>query len=318
MFWTFLTSSIKFSTIFLYGSTGEIITEKSGHLNLGIPGIMCLGAVGGCYGVRMYLDTLSSISQINGFAVVLAGIICAFVAAALGGLLFSFFTVTLRCNQNITGLTITTFGVALNSLSLSKIDKSGFYEAGMLYAKGIVNGNETDGLVKALFSHSALVYIAIAIAIITAIVIKRTRVGLNLRAVGENPATADAAGISVGKYRYLATMIGSGIAGLGGLFFIMDYLTGNVEYGIDTYGWLAVALVIFTVWKPNWAILGSILFAALYNAAIYLNLTFSEREIIGMLPYIVTVVVLIITSIFGRKSVQPPAALGVSYFREER
>lgn len=318
MFWTFLTSSIKFSTLFLYGSVGETITEKSGHLNLGIPGIMCMGAIGGCYGVRSYIDTLSSATQMNGFAVVMVGIICAFLFAALGGLIFSFFTVTLRCNQNITGLTITTFGVALNSLMLSKLDTTGFYEAGKFFAKGIVDVNASDGLVKVLFSHSALVYIAIAVAIITAIVMKRTRTGLNLRAVGENPATADAAGISVGGYRYMATLIGSGIAGLGGLFFIMDYLTGNIEYGIDTYGWLAVALVIFTVWKPNWAILGSILFAALYNAPIYLNLTFSQRELISMLPYLVTVLVLIITSIFGRKSVQPPAALGTSYFREER
>ncbi len=318
MFWTFLTSTIKFSTLFLYGSVGETITEKSGHLNLGIPGIMCLGAIGGCYGVRSYIDSLGSLSQMSGFAVVLVGMICAFLFAALGGMIFSFFTVTLRCNQNITGLTITTFGVALNSLMLSKIDKTGFYEAGRLFSKGIVDANTTDGLVKVLFSQSALVYIAIAIAIITAIVIKRTRVGLNLRAVGENPATADAAGISVGKYRYLATLIGSGIAGFGGLFFIMDYLTGNIEYGIDTYGWLAVALVIFTIWKPNWAILGSIIFAALYRAPSYLNIGFTEREVIKMLPYIVTVLVLIITSIFGRKSVQPPAALGTTYFREER
>ena len=318
MFWTFLTSTIKFSTLFLYGSVGETITEKSGHLNLGIPGIMCLGAIGGCYGVRSYIDSLGSLSQMSGFAVVVVGIICAFLFAALGGMIFSFFTVTLRCNQNITGLTITTFGIALNSLMLSKLDTRGFYEAGRLFAKGIVDANTTDGLVKVLFSQSALVYIAIATAIITAIVIKRTRVGLNLRAVGENPATADAAGISVGKYRYLATLIGSGIAGLGGLFFIMDFLTGNIEYGIDTYGWLAVALVIFTIWKPNWAILGSIIFAALYRMPIYLNIGQMEREIIKMLPYIVTVLVLIITSIFGRKSVQPPAALGTTYFREER
>lgn len=318
MFWTFLTSSVKFSTLFLYGAVGETVTEKSGHLNLGIPGIMCLGALGGCYGVRAYIDSLSDISRMSGFGVVLAGIICAFLVAALGGLLFSFFTVTLRCNQNITGLTITTFGIALNSLMLSKIDKTGFYEAGVKFAKGFVDVNTSEGLVKVLFSQSALVYIAIILAILSAVVIKRTRVGLNLRAVGENPATADAAGISVGKYRYLATMIGSGIAGLGGLFFIMDYLTGNIEYGIDTYGWLAVALVIFIVWKPNWAILGSILFAALYRAPIYLNISFSQRELISMLPYFVTILVLIVTSIFGRKSVQPPAALGTSYFREER
>ena len=160
---------------------------------------------------------------------------------------------------------------------------------------------------------------AIAIAIITAIILRKTRVGLNLRAVGENPATADAAGISVGKYRYLATMIGSGIAGLGGLFYIMDNLGGNIEYGIDTFGWMAVALVIFSIWKPTLCILGSIVFAILYLApSAITTLSFSDRELIKLLPYLFTVVVLLITSIINKRETQPPAALGLSYFREER
>lgn len=318
MFWTFLRSSIRFSTIFLYGATGEILTEKSGHLNLGIPGIMCMGAIGGCLGVRSYLDSLSSLTQINGFAVIIIGIICAFLFAALGGLIFSFLTVTLRCNQNVTGLTLTTFGAGLMSFVLSSIKKAGFSDVSRIYTKGFVNGQNLDWFSKVFLNYGTLVYLAIAIAIIVAIIMKRTRTGLNLRAVGENPATADAAGINVGKYRYLATMIGSGIAGLGGLFYIMDYLGGSIEYTIEAYGWIAVALVIFSIWKPNLAIFGSILFGALYLAPNYMNISFNQMELIKLLPYVVTVIVLIITSIFGRKSVQPPAALGTSYFREER
>lgn len=319
MFWSFLSRSIKFSAVFLYGATGEIITEKSGHLNLGIPGIMCLGAIGGCYGVRSYIDSLSDISQMSGFAVVLVGIICAFLVGALGGAVFSFFTVTLRCNQNITGLTLTTFGVGLISIMLSALDTTGFYEAGKMFSKGIVDGNTSGWFGQMFLSYSTLFYMAIAIAIITAIILRKTRVGLNLRAVGENPATADAAGISVGKYRYLATMIGSGIAGLGGLFYIMDNLGGNIEYGIDTFGWMAVALVIFSIWKPTLCILGSIVFAILYLApSAITTLSFSDRELIKLLPYLFTVVVLLITSIINKRETQPPAALGLSYFREER
>lgn len=318
MFWTFLRSSIRFSTIFLYGATGEILTEKSGHLNLGIPGVMCMGAIGGCLGIRSYLDSLSSIAQLNGFAVILIGIICAFMFGALGGLIYSFLTVTLRCNQNVTGLTLTTFGAGLMSFILSSIDKTGFSDVSRIYTKGFVNGQDLGWFSKIFLSYGTLVYLAIALAIIVAVIIKKTRVGLNLRAVGENPATADAAGISVGKYRYLATLIGAGIAGLGGLFYIMDYLGGSIEYTIEAYGWIAVALVIFSIWKPNWAILGSILFGALYLAPNYINISFNQKELIKLLPYIVTVLVLIITSIFGRKSVQPPAALGTTYFREER
>ena len=163
-------------------------------------------------------------------------------------------------------------------------------------------------------------YIAIILAVIAAVVIKKTRVGLNLRAVGENPATADAAGVSVTKYKYTATLIGSIIAGLGGLFYIMDQSRGNVEYTIDSFGWLAVALVIFTVWRPNWAILGSIVFSMLYLLPAYFGDSSHPEQsaAITMLPYLVTIVVLVITSIVSRRESQPPAALGLSYFREER
>ena len=177
---------------------------------------------------------------------------------------------------------------------------------------------EQNWFTTLFLSYGALVYIAIILAVIAAVVIKKTRVGLNLRAVGENPATADAAGISVTNYKYGATLIGSMIAGLGGLFYIMDYTGGVVEYSVDTYGWMAVALVIFTVWRPNWAILGSIVFSILYLLPNYVNVGFAGREAIKMIPYLVTIVVLVITSIVSRRESQPPASLGLSYFREER
>ena len=146
------------------------------------------------------------------------------------------------------------------------------------------------------------------------------RVGLNLRAVGENPATADAAGINVPKYRYVATCIGSAIAGLGGLQYVMAYANGvwsNNAFG--DRGWMAIALVIFAVWKPSLAIVGSFLFGALCNANNYIQgLGTETQELFKMLPYVVTIIVLIITSMRNNKQNQPPASLGVNYFREER
>ncbi len=314
--WIFLRKAVRLSAIYLYGATGEILTEKSGHLNLGTPGIMCMGAIGGCLGVRAYVGTLSSLAQMNGFAVVLIGIICAFLFGMLGGLIYSFLTVTLRCNQNVTGLTLTTFGAGLMSFVLSSIDQTGFSEASEYFRMGFVNGQDLDWFSTLFLNYGTLVYLAIAIAIIAAIVLKKTRTGLNLRAVGENPATADAAGISVGKYRYFATLTGAGIAGLGGLCYIMDSLLGTIDYEVEAFGWIAVALVIFSIWKPDLAIVGSLLFGILLNAADAMQIL--NKGLIKTLPYVVTVIVLVITSIINKRETQPPAALGTSYFREER
>ena len=151
-------------------------------------------------------------------------------------------------------------------------------------------------------------------------VLGHTRIGLNLRAVGESPATADAAGINVTLYKYLATCIGGAIAGLGGLYFVMDYIGGAwTNGGFGDRGWLAIALVIFALWKPNIGILGSILFGGLYIVYLYIpGLGRSSQEIFKMLPYVVTILVLVLISMRKRRENQPPAHLGLSYFREER
>lgn len=318
MFVTFIFSAIRFSTVFLFGSTGETITEKSGHLNLGIPGIMCMGAIGGCVGESLYIQSLTDISQINGFSAVVIPILFSMLFAGLLGLLYSFLTVTLRCNQNVTGLMITTFGVGLTNYLSSIVDRTGFATASKFFTELIPNAESAGWFGEIFLNYGILVYLAIIVAIITAIVLKKTRIGLNLNAVGENPGTADAVGINVTRYKYTATAIGSAIAGLGGLFFIMDWLNGMWEYSIDTMGWLAIALVIFSIWRPNWGILGSILFGALYIAPSFINVNFSNKELIKMIPFVVTIVVLIITSIINKRENQPPASLGLSYFREER
>lgn len=316
---TLLSKSIHFSTVFLYGSTGETVVEKGGHLNLGIPGIMCFGAVGGCIGEVMYFKACG-LENGNGFLAILIGIIMAMLFAGLLGLLYSFFTITLRCNQNVTGLTITTFGAGILGLygGLASTNKAIFSTASRIFTTPVFPFYDKLGWFGEIFlSHGFLVYLAMIVSLIIAFVLKKTRVGLNLRAVGENPQAADAAGISITRYKYVSSVFGAALSGLSGLFYLMDHMHGSLEYSIEAMGWLAVALVIFSLWKPTLGILGSILFAFFYLAPNYFTLGL-PKDIIKMLPYVVTLLVLIIISFKKSKENQPPAGLGVSYFREDR
>ncbi len=316
-----LTGAISIGAVFLFGCVGEILTEKSGHLNLGIPGIMCMGTAGGCWGVSLYMNSLASANNASWIVLMFIVIFFAALFGAFGGVIYSFLTVTLRSNQNITGLALTIFGSGFAQFFIDNYVDRTFFAAASKVIKSSILGSADLGWFGDIFlSYGFLVYLAIAIALVAAFVLKKTRVGLNLRAVGENPATADAAGINVNGYKYGAILIGSAIAGLGGMYYIMDYIGGSWENAstIEGLGWLAIALVIFTLWKPDLSILGSFLFGALYIISDVVNVSITEKPLFKLIPYFVTVVVLIITSIIGNKSVQPPASLGVNYFREER
>ena len=318
-------AAVIFGTVIMFGSVGEILTEKSGNLNLGVPGIMYFGGIFSLIGVFFYESSVTSPSPI--LCVVIA-LVCGFLAAALGGLIYSFLTITLRANQNVTGLTFTIFGggVAnffggmLNKMAggvgqISVATTSAAFRTNIPYLSGL----GTFG--KLFFSYGFMAYVAVIIAILLQRFLNKSRTGLNLRAVGENPATADAAGINVTKYKYLATCIGAGITGLGGVYYVMDYIKGTWanDGSIEKLGWLAVALVIFTTWKSINAIWGAYLFGVLYWMYFYIpGLTRSSQEIFKMVPYIVTIIVLIIVSFRKKKENQGPAALGQSYFREDR
>ena len=305
----------------MYGCVGEIITEKAGHLNLGIPGIMCMGCAGGCFGVSLYMGGLSSPADASWILLVLISLLfSATFAAALGGV-YALLTVTLRCNQNITGLAITVFGTGATDFIMSFVDRTHFDPAGKLISSSLSFADSLGDFGRVVFGHGVFVYLSIVAAIVCAIVLNKTRVGLHLRAVGESPATADAAGINVILYKYVAILSGSVIAGFGGFYYIMDYIKGSWENAttIEAFGWLAIALVIFVLWKPNVGILGAVLFGACYIVAFVVpNITSTQREIIKMLPYAVTIVVLILTSIRKKREHQPPASLGLPYFREDR
>ena len=319
MFLTFLHSAIRFSTVFLFGSTGETITERAGHLNLGIPGIMCLGAVGACVGEEAYIKGLSDMSQASGAAAVIIGILFAMIFAGIGGLIYAFLTITLRSNQNVSGLAITTFGVGVTNFIIPQVERTGFTTIAGPAFNAFAPGADKLGWFSDIFlTYGCLVYIAIVLAILVTGFIKRSRTGLSLRAVGENPGAADAAGINVIRYKYVACVLGAAIAGLGGLFFIFDYLGGNWEYSIESLGWLSIALVIFSVWRPNIGIFGSIIFGAFFILPAYVDVPFEYRELMKMIPYVVTILVLVATSLLKKKELQPPASLGIPYFREER
>lgn len=320
-FFSLLQAAIVFGTVILYGAMGEILTEKSGNLNLGVPGIMYLGGIAGLAGAFLYESAAASPSPLLCLAI---AFLCAVAASVAGGLIYSFLTITLRANQNVTGLTLTIFGSGVANLFGGAMNKmaggvgqisvavtSGAFRATLPFFSGI-------GVLSGL---GFMVYFAIILAFVSSRFLNRTRSGLNLRAVGENPATADAAGISVTKYKYLATCTGAAMTGLGGLYYVMDYIKGTWanDGGIEKLGWLAVALVIFARWKPTNAIWGAYLFGVLFWLYFYIpGLTRSSQELFKMLPYLVTIAVLVAASLRKNRENEPPASLGLAYFREER
>ena len=322
MLTNFLIGAIALGVVLLYGCMGETLMEKAGQLNLGIPGIMCMGTAGGCFGAAQYMNRLADAGDAAWLPLILISILFSILFSILTGAIYAFLTVTLRCNQNITGLAITTFGTGLSQFIMDPayVPRDRFGAASALFARGFVNDPAANGVLRVFFSHGVFVYLAIALAVLFAFVLKRTRLGLHLRAVGESPAAADADGINVTAYKYGAILVGSAVAGFGGLFYTMDYLKGSWENAstIEAFGWLAIALVIFTLWRPNVSIFGSILFGALLIAAFVLGGSSSQKELLKLLPYVITVLVLVITSIRNKKENQPPASLGLSYFREER
>jgi len=318
-------AAVVFGTVIMFGCVGETCTEKAGILNLGVPGIMYLGGISSLAGAFFYE---SSTEDPNQFICLLISFVCAFAAAAFGGLLFGFLTITLRANQNVTGLTLTIFGSGIANFfggTLNKmaggVGQISVPATSSVYRASIPGLSGLGFVGKIFFSYGFMVYMIIILALVIQYFLSKSRKGLNLRAVGESPATADAAGINVTLYKYLAVTIGAGISGLGGLFYVMDYTKGTWanDGGIEKLGWLAVALVIFTTWKPKNAIWGAYLFGILYWMYFYIaGLNRSSQELFKMLPYLVTLIVLVFTSLRKKREQQPPASLGEAYFREER
>ena len=311
----------------LFGCTGETISEKAGSLNLGIPGVMYVGGICGVIGAFLYEQSAGG--DVNGFLAIAIPMLACLAGSLLMGLLFSVLTITLRVNQNVVGLAMTTFGVGVGNFfggSLIKLVGSdvpsiSLSATSQYFSRALPFASDLGIFGKLFFSYGFLAYVAVIIAFIAAYILKHTRVGLQLRAVGENPATADAAGVNIIKYKYLATCIGCMIAGLGGLYYVMDYASGvwsNDAFG--DRGWLAIALVIFTLWRPNIAVFASFLFGGLYILYLFIptGTDLAIKELYKMLPYLVTIIVLILTGMRNKRENQPPESLGLPYFREDR
>ena len=270
-----------------------------------------------------------SAANMNAFLAIMIPLVCCLVGSLLMGILYCFLTVTLRANQNVTGLAMTTFGVGFGNFfggSLIKITGAQVPSIALsatsnYFSKALPFASKLGWFGKVFLSYGFLAYIAIIIAFAAAYFLNRTQTGLQLRAVGENPATADAAGINITKYKYFATCAGCMIAGLGGLYYVMDYASGvwsNDAFG--DRGWLALALVIFTIWRPNVGVFSSILFGGLFILYLFIptGMDLAVKELYKMLPYLVTIIVLIITSMRNKRENQPPESLGLPYFREDR
>ena len=322
---SFLHNIIVYNIPLLYGTVGEIVVEKSGSLNLGVEGIMAVGAIFG-YIIGCYANSLG------------IGIATAFAAGALCGLLFAVLTVSLQANQNITGLTLTTFGLGVYFFVGNSIKAVGWPVMGDYaaikdgFADLAIPGLSQIPLVgHGLFNHNILVYLGVVIAVAIWWYLNHTTPGLRLRAVGENPASADSVGINVKRTKYLHICLGCGIMGIGGYYMALNMGGSfNSSCWINGYGWIAVALVIFANWNTALAILGTFVFgffSTLKVSGSTLAIAFPgvlgwlgdiPSEVFDALPFLVTAIVLVATSITKKKNSGLPAALGVNYFREER
>jgi len=322
----FLHNIVVYNIPLLYGTVGEIVVEKSGSLNLGVEGIMAVGALLG-YVIGCAANSLG------------VGIAAAFAAGALCGLLFAALTVSLQANQNITGLTLTTFGLGVYFFLGNNLKAEGLLTPmsdNAAISKGfadlaIPGLSEIPVVGRGLFAHNILVYLGIAVAIAVWFYLNRTNSGLRLRAVGENPAAADAVGINVNRTKYLHICLGCGIMGIGGYY--MALLMGgsfNASCWINGYGWIAVALVIFAKWSPLIAILGTFVFGFFNTLQVSGNsladafpgalgwLKSIPGDLYKALPFIITAIVLVASSVRKKKGSGVPASLGVNYFREDR
>ena len=300
----FLFAAIKAGTPLLFGTTGEIVTQKAGNLNLGVEGMMYMGAFTGFY-VGLTTGSLP------------LALLAAFGAGMLGALIYAFLTVTLKADQNVTGLTLTIFGTGFaNFFGEVMISQTAGGQPklpenllGILAEHPIPLLSSIPFFGKLLFSHNLLVYLAVVVAVLCGFYISRTRAGLSMRSVGENPAAADAAGINVTLVKYTNILLGGGICGLGGVYISLINGGGVWNNGcVGGQGWIAVALVIFASWSPVKAILGSLVFGAFSVLQLYIprNILPLPNAFYVMLPFLITAIVLIITSM--RKSKKTRAA----------
>ena len=310
-----IASAIFYGTPFFYAALGGIFTERSGVLNLGVEGTMLLGGVSGAWASQ----------HVGGSAwfTVLMAIVIGMIAGGLTSALLAFLCVTLKTNQTVAGLAITIFAgaVGLSSYFANIWGVAKNPAPRQIRRLDVFGLADTPVIGPIIFNQTILTYVSWVLAVLSTVYLFRTRIGLQLRAVGESPQTADAMGISVVKYRYLHTIFGGSLAGIAGVFYSLAIVPTWVDGMTKGAGWIAIALVIFGFWRPSLTLLGAYLFGALQS----LGSTLKARgvnisgDILDALPFVMTIVVVVlVSSRFAHRKLGAPAALGVPYEREER
>ena len=305
----FLAAAIVAGTPLLFATVGELITEKSGSINLGVEGMMLMGA---CIGFVVGLATGNPVLALVGAA----------LAGAGGALIFAILTVTLRANQVVTGLTLTIFGTGFTRFVGQ--DMVGAVIPGELrtsFSKVELPGLSDIPLFgPVFFRQDVFVYLGYIIVILVAIYMFRTRVGLNMRAVGENAGAADASGINVTLYKYAHIVLGGAFCGLGGAYLSLVTVPIWQVDVVGGRGWIAVALVIFASWNPIKALFAAFLFGGLGILGLRLQSmgVHVSQYLVDMIPYMATILIVIISTMRNRKEGMPPSDLSNPYFREER
>lgn len=308
-------TAILYGTPLVFAGIGELFAERSGVLNLGVEGMILMGAV-------LAFFTSQRMSGPN-WLVLLVAVLVAMAAATLMALIHAFVTITLRANQIVSGLTLTIFAGIIGLSSYIAEDnnlggKAGKHQFNDLNVFGLKN---VPVIGPILFRQSAIVYASWLLVIAATAYLYRTRTGLHLRSVGESPQAADAMGINVTRYRYLHTLAGGALAGAGGAVFALQIATNWIDGLTTGAGWIAIALVIYSFWRPDLLIAGAYLFGAFTSFGFDLQargITSIPSEFWSALPYVMTIVALVLVSVGSvRRRLGTPAALGIPYVREE-
>ena len=301
-----ISTAVIYAATVLYAAIGEIFAQRAGVMNLGLEGIMLMGAVSG-YKIAVSHQNLG-----------LAMLVVILVGAVLG-LIFSFLTVTLQADQTVSGMAMLTFGTGLSGFlgkSVSGVN------ANLAFGPIAIPGlSKIPVLGPALFNQNILVYLIYIIIPFSMIYIYKTRAGMLLRALGENPAALDSAGYNVYALRYAYVTFGSIMTAVSGAVVSLAYTNFWSDNMTSGKGWIAVALVVFSAWNPLIATFGALLFGAISIIGIDVQTVFPQvpSQVFSAMPYVATIVALIFTTgNFRKKRSSAPAALTIPYDRERR
>lgn len=309
-----IVSAIFYGTPLLFAALGELLTERSGVLNLGVEGMMLMGAVTG--------SVISARMQGPAWMVLGVALVASMIAGAATAALHAFAVITLRINQTVSGLALTLLtGAAGLSSYLANVWQLRDPVPNQFTAMNLFGVGDLPIIGPLLFNQTFLTYLSWALVALCSWYLFRTRAGLNTRAVGESPATADAVGVNVNGTRYVHTLLGGAFAGLGGIAFSLSIVPTWVDGMTAGRGWIALALVIFGFWRPVWTMLGAYLFGALSSLSLIMQARGVQipPEALDSLPYVMTVVVLVVVSAgWSSRKLSAPDALGIPYEREAR